>query len=623
VCGVAGAWLAAGATQAPVERMMAALGHRGPDDSGSWAHPSIGVALGHRRLAILDPSAAGRQPMTGVGERFTVVYNGEIYNFRELRVELERAGATFATESDTEVLLAAWQHWGPSCVTRLRGMFAFGLWDDERREMTVVRDRLGIKPLYYAQVEAGFLFASEVRACLASGLVSRRVDRQAVWDYLAHGCVAEPHTILHDVRALPAAHLMRLRDGKVTVERYWDVADATATARSGGAPAYADAVNELRRQLEVAARFHLVSDVPVGAFLSGGIDSSAVVGLTAAVSSRPIRTFSVGFGGEHPSMDELKWARLAAARFGTDHTEVVLSGEIVDGLLDRAAAGLDQPSVDGSNTYIVSEAARRNVTVALSGLGGDELFAGYPHFARFARRPGNAANGARGLRNLVGERITSMLPGRVRYAIHERTDTPAERLASFRLLADERRRSSAVTREFRGSFEPATAAARTALLLRPELDPIAQVSYAELNGYLRDTLLRDADAMSMTHGLEIRPVLLDHELVEFAFSLPAEYKNSERPKRILVDALVDLLPTEIVSRPKTGFELPLGAWLQGPLRGRALALLGSPGALQLLSAAFRTRLRRQVEDGRGSSHQLWGVLILLAYLQIHDLQLDA
>jgi asparagine synthase (glutamine-hydrolysing) len=552
-----------------------------------------------------------------------VVYNGEIYNFREIRGELQRMGMRFHTESDTEVLLASWQTWGPSCVARLRGMFAFGLWDEDRRELTLVRDRLGIKPLYYAQVQDAFLFASEVRALLASGSVSRKLDRQAVWDYLAHGSVAEPHSIVRDVRALPPAHMLRVCGGVTTVERYWDVVEATSGARAAAPPAYPEAVEELRRRLECATKYHLVSDVPVGAFLSGGIDSTGVVGLATEVSGSSIRTFSVGFGREHASMDELKWARLVADRFGTEHTEVVVSGAMVGNLLDRAAAALDQPSVDGTNTLVVSQAARQDVVVALSGLGGDELFAGYAHFARFARRA-RPNRSAQVLRNLAGERATAVLPGRVRSAISDLADTPAQRLAHFRMLGDDGSRRAAVASGFLGLFEPSSAAARTATLLREDLDAVAQVSYAELNGYLRDTLLRDADAMSMAHGLEMRPVLLDHDVVEFAFSLPGEYKDDGgRPKRILVDALADLVPKAVVERRKMGFELPLASWLSGPLKGRALALLDSKAAGGLLSRDFRDLLRRQLHGRRGSSHRLWGVMILLAYIELHGLTLDA
>jgi asparagine synthase (glutamine-hydrolysing) len=622
MCGIAGAWLDAGNPLDVVRAMTRVLVHRGPDDAGEWRSDEGNVALAHRRLSILDLSAEARQPMTSGSGRLRVVYNGEIYNYRELRANLERDGYAFRTRSDTEVLLAAWERWGTGCIVRLRGMFAFAIWDETTREVFLVRDRLGIKPLYYSRSPSGLLFASEVRALLASGLVSRQIDRQAVWDYLAYGAIAEPHTILRDVAALPPAHIMRISGNGFSLTRYWDVAEECARHREWQDLSYGEAVVELRRRLESATRYHLVSDVPVGAFLSGGIDSTAVVGLATAVGNTRVRTFSVGFGEEHGSLDELKWARLAAEHHGCDHTEVVLTAAAVDGLIDRAAGALDQPSVDGTNTYIVSEAARRSVVVALSGLGGDELFAGYPHFARYARRQ-TPARWASVLRGIANDRIAGVLPGRIRAAIRDLTDTPEQRLAGIRLLCDDGGRRRAVTAEFLGPFEPASTRVRIAALLREGLDPVAQVSYSELNGYLRDTLLRDADAMSMAHGLEIRPVLLDHEVVEFAFGLPAEFKQQVgRPKRVLTDAVADLLPVPLRSRRKMGFELPLAAWLQGPLRGRAMELVGSTAAHALFSPALIKALRQQLDGARGSSHRLWSLVGLLAFVELHDLVLD-
>jgi asparagine synthase (glutamine-hydrolysing) len=616
--------LKAGISTATVQAMTAALAHRGPDDHGYWDRVADGVAFGHRRLSILDTSSAGRQPMRSRSGRLHIVYNGEIYNFREIRSELQALGHRFETQTDTEALLAAWESWGSDALSRLKGMWAFAIWDSAERELVLVRDRLGIKPLYYARAGEAILFASEIRSLLASGSISDRVDRQAIWDYLRQGSIVEPRTLLADVRALPAGHVLRLRDGCLRIERYWDVAEATAGARALPPPRYEDAVSEVRRLLEQSCAYHLVSDVPVGAFLSGGIDSTAVVALASRIAAQPLRTFALGFGTEHRALDELYWARLVADRLGCEHTEIVLAADEIEGLIDRVASGLDQPSVDGANTFVVSEAARRSVVVALSGLGGDELFAGYPHFARFARSARLAPAGMDRLRRSAWPAVSARLPGRIRQTVDTLVAGPAERLASFRLLGNDTDNRSALSESFLDGFVPVDAIERASQLLRCDLDAIAQVSYAEINGYLRDTLLRDADAMSMAHSLEIRPMLLDHELVEYAFGLPAEYKlGAGRIKRVLVDALADLLPAEVITRPKMGFDLPFAAWLQGPLRARALDLLESDAARSLFSRPFLDTLRRNVNGGRVRQHRLWSIMVLLAYLDIHELELSA
>jgi asparagine synthase (glutamine-hydrolysing) len=617
MCGIAGASLDKECPRDVVRAMTEVLVHRGPDGCGYWQHPGGTLALGHRRLSILDPTPAGRQPMASRSQRLHVTYNGEIYNFRELRAELEQLGHRFSTRSDTEVLLAAWEQWQTGALAKLRGMWAFALWDEAAGELVLVRDRLGIKPLYYTRAGNGILFASEIRSLLASGRISRAVDRQAVWDYMSYGAVAEPLTVLRDVKALPAGHLLRIRKGEFRFEQYWDVAEATYAARALPPLPYVDAVGETRRLLEEAMSCHMISDVPLGAFLSGGIDSTAAVALASRVGGTPVKTFSVGFGGEHRALDELRWAKLVADRFGCHHTEVVLASADVAGLLDRVAHGLDQPSYDGTNTFIVSEAARRDVVVALSGLGGDELFAGYPHFVRYARSTRLAPDGVPALRRIAP--VAARLPGRVRIRLDALAAAPAERLTAFRLLMTEADKRVALCREFIGRSNPTSPIERHADYLRSDLDSIAQVSYAELNGYLRNTLLRDADAMSMAHSLEIRPVLLDHRLVEHAFSLPADYKvRGGRTKRILVDALSDLLPIEVVSRRKMGFDLPFHAWLGGPLRGQARDLLETATALTLFTPTFRRKIATELDGPSARPHRLWSVIMLLAFVEAHQ-----
>jgi asparagine synthase (glutamine-hydrolysing) len=621
MCGIAGSL----GFRAPglAERMAAALVHRGPDDRGAYCDPAHALQLAHRRLSILDLSPAGRQPLSLCG-RYQIVYNGEVYNFADLRRELEERGHTFRSRTDGEVVLAAYAEWGPACLPRLRGMFAFAVWDAREGALFLARDRFGIKPLYYARTSSGFLFASEVGALLASGEVARETDPEAVWGYLSHGRVAQPGTIVRGVRALPAGHWLRVKGGELRTERWWDLEEETRSLRSElAALPYAEAVAGVRARLEEATRLHLLADVPVGAFLSGGVDSTVVVGLMSRLVRHPIRTYSVGFDAPHAALSELKWARIAAERFGTDHTEVVVTAEDAARAFDPLVAALDQPSVDGTNTFLVSEAARRGVTVALSGLGGDELFAGYPHFRALARADALAPRGVPAGRALAAG-AARVLPGRWGHPLKTLAASPAERLHRLRLLSDEDEKRRIASPRLLRRTETVDGAARAAALLRDGLDPVAQISYAEAGDYLRDTLLRDADATSMAHALEVRPVLLDHALAEYAFALPAAYKLSGTvAKRVLLDAAADVLPREVVARPKMGFELPLGAWLRTTLRERAGALLASEAARAVFAPAFLRAAEGELRDGRSRPHRLWAYVVLLASLEHHRLELDA
>lgn len=604
-----------------VYRMSAAVGHRGPDDHGIYVDDTGLAILGHRRLSILDLSPAGHQPMSYANGRYWITYNGEVYNFAETRHELEQAGHMFQSQTDTEVILAAYVQWGSSCLDRLRGMFAFAIWDRERHELFLARDRFGIKPLLYAQVGDIFLFASELKSLLASGLVERQADKQAIWDYLSLGAIRQPCTILAQVKSLLPGHYMVVRKGNVTIHRYWDIVEQTRSRREELAHLpYVDAVAELRRQLLEVTRYHLVADVPIGAFLSGGIDSTAVVGLMSQLVNHPIKTYSVGFESRHRHLSELKWAKIAAQRFRTEHTEVIVTASDAAQAFDRLIQAIDQPSLDGTNTYFVAQAARQGVTVALSGLGGDELFAGYPQFRRLARSSRIAPRGI-GALNPGLELIEKVMPGRWRTELKTLVASPIERFSSVRLLLDEAEKAKATIADLRQGFHPQDISDRYRQLMREDLDAIAQISYMELCGYMRDTLLRDADAMSMAHALEVRPVLLDHVLAEFVFSLPSEHKlNGKMTKRILVDALRELLPTEIVERPKMGFEMPLLAWLRGVLQERALMLLDSPAACALFSSAFRVECAQALRSERNAAPGLWANVVLLAWLEHFKVQ---
>lgn len=587
------------------ERMTASLAHRGPDGFGVEVWPEHGLAFGHRRLAIIDLTEAGRQPMLAADGQLAVTFNGEIYNYRELRAELAGRGHAFRTRSDTEVLLAAYAEWGDDCLDRLRGMFAFALADFRRREVLLARDRFGIKPLVWAQAGGGFLFASELRALLASGLVSRSPDPQAVWDYLSLGSVPPPATILAGARTLLPGHALRVDfAGGIRREwRWWSLQEAICPVPAS----FAEAAEALRERLEDAARAHLVADVPVGAFLSGGVDSAAMVGLMSRLTSEPVRTFTVGFERRHEDFSETAAARQTAAHFGAIHTEVVVTDAEAAANFDSLLAALDQPSLDGANTFFVSRAASKEVKVVLSGLGGDELFAGYPHFRRHrlaARLPRRLGAPLR------------LLPDRFRHNLMLPALHPAERLATLRCQMHDAEKRRVLNPDFLASFAPAPLERLPEPSLHGELSPVDQLSLWELEGYMPRTLLRDGDAASMAHALEVRPILLDHPLAEFAFSLPSGFKlRGKEGKAVFLAALGNLLPAAVRQRPKRGFELPLLRWLAGPLRPRAEDAFASPAARQVFGEAFLADARRRLRDPRPRDFRLWAYFVLVEWLR--------
>jgi asparagine synthase (glutamine-hydrolysing) len=591
MCGIAGvlrvAETRATDTEEAVGRMTGQLQHRGPDACGLdvfLAAQSAQVGLGHTRLAIIDLSPAGRQPMRSADGRCSLTFNGEIYNYRALRDAL--GPRQWRSRTDTEVLLEGYAAYGRSFVERLRGMFAFGLWDDSRQELFLARDRLGIKPLYYYAADGVFIFASEVRALLASGLVPRRIDPFGVADYLTYQSLPAPRTMIEGVRSLPpGSWLIVDADGRLHEQRYWDLLQDTPPAeptldRAAAQQRVGDLLHE-------AVASHLVSDVPVGAFLSGGIDSSAVVGLMREAGQVP-HTFSVGFAER--AYDETRHARNVAARFGAEHTEILLRDDDLLDQLPQALAAIDQPTGDGVNTYVVAGAVRRaGITVALSGLGGDELFAGYPSFGRLARtarlfrawgrtpRPirAMAANAlaAVGGSSVRAVKTAAMLSSEGRlehlYPVLRQVHTRDQRQQLLSTRWSEALRTHA---------DPYVSLLERAYGTQPRDSLLTSITYAEGRTYMHDVLLRDTDQMSMAHALEVRVPLLDHRLVEYVMALPDSYKwPNGTPKPLLVNSLRGLLPDDIVHRPKQGFGLPFNMWMRDRLRGFCETRLGDSG----------------------------------------------
>ena len=584
--------------------MTAAMEHRGPDEEGFLTGDARapGLALGMRRLSIID-LAGGHQPTWNETKDVAVIFNGELYNYGDLRERLSLCGHRFATQSDTEVLVHAWEEWGEDFLTELRGMFAFALLDLRECYATapilfLARDPLGIKPLYYTQTPEGFAFASEVRALLASGAVPKHLSQDAVTAYLLFGSVSEPVTILEGVFSLPPGHRMLLhvpeRRRTPRARPWWDPAVSPAAREPHKPRDPSSAGKQLRPLLEDAVRTHLIADVPVGLFLSSGLDSGAIAAL-AAQARGGIRSFTLTFPGT--AFDEAELARLAANRFKTKHTEVPLGGESVLARLDEALSALDQPTMDAINTYFVSWAAREvGLKVALSGLGGDELFAGYQTFEdtpRLSRLIGCARYVPRAVRRMtapliagLAARLGSPDAARKAAAAWAYPDTLPHPYFFARTLFPPGQLERIIEPRFRPSTVNADGVTleptwlgwleRTADEAR-KLQPVAGVSWLEMRTYMASTLLRDTDAVSMAQSLEVRVPLLDTPVVEFVGSLPDDARR--RPgaqKALLVEALGDLLPPEILAQRKRTFTLPWEEWLRGPLRARMEASFADP-----------------------------------------------
>ncbi len=578
MCGIAG-WvgrLAPVAARQSVLRMMAAQVHRGPDDEGIELRQAgeHTVALGHRRLAILDLSPLGHQPMENPATGDLVVYNGEIYNFWDLRAELEQAGYGFRSRCDTEVLLRAYEHWGTDCLDKFRGMFAFALWDARRRELLLARDHLGIKPLYYAPIRDGFLFASELRALLASGLVAADVDRRGLATYLAYGAVQEPLTIVEGVRMLPAGSWMAVdAAGKlVRQSRYWQIPQPDPGRRHVPLDTLAE---EGRAVLERSVRRHMLSDVPVGVFLSSGLDSTAVLGLARASAGEQIHAFTVSFP-EDAFHDEAAVARKTAFRLKVEHHVCpVDSGSALEWATD-AVRRLDQPTVDGVNAYMVSRAVRREgIIVALSGQGGDEIFGGYwtfrgvPLWVRRRRRLRWMPEAWRTwLVGLAGMRRPSLNREKARDLARADASIHSLYFSYQRLLPDRDLAALGLQAEALGltpSFhDPAMDGSDCVV----EGDVIASVSRLEARFYLGSTLLRDGDVFGMANSLEIRVPLLDRDVVEWAFGMPGDVllPSGRADKFLLRRICAAFYEEEQLRRAKRGFSAPFSVWLLGPLQ---------------------------------------------------------
>jgi asparagine synthase (glutamine-hydrolysing) len=628
MCGISGLVVASGLPFDPlsaVARMADSLRHRGPDDDGIWADQDSRVVFGFRRLAIIDLSPAGHQPMISQSGRWVIVFNGEVFNFRELRKMLSEEGVGFRGHSDTEVIVEAIAKWGiQKTVASLVGMFAIAIWDQEGRCLTLVRDRIGIKPLYWAQLSGCLVFASELKALRALPYWTPQIDPSSMAQFVRYGYVAGPSTIYKNVQRMEPGTLLNYRPGRTPeVMRYWDLSSIAESGRADPSDIdESELVDHLERLLKDAVARRMVADVPLGAFLSGGVDSSTVVSLMQAQSSRPIRTFTIGF--ETKKYDEAPQAKLIAQHLGTDHTELYVDAGDALATIPKLSEIYDEPFADPSQipTILVCAMARRHVTVALSGDGGDELFAGYPRYANAARivegvrrlpkfsqvgsagllRAASNALAAAGADNLarktakVADAAGFELPEHVHQRMVSQWNDPASVVPG--------RPEDQLMKAHRASKVP---------------DFVGRMQLADMLTYLPEDILTKLDRASMAVGLEARVPLLDHRLVEFIWSLPATMiQRPGNPKWLLRTVLSRYVPPDLIDRRKMGFSVPMDSWLRGPLREWAEDLLTED---HLISAGFsdpapiRRRWREHLSGKYNHFDALWNILMFQAWHQ--------
>jgi asparagine synthase (glutamine-hydrolysing) len=645
VCGIAGIWQRSAETRADrlreiVTRMVSTIEHRGPDDQGTWVDEVAGIALGSCRLAIIDLSPEGHQPMLSQNGRYLLVFNGEIYNFAELRSELQASGHAFRGHSDTEVMLAAIAEWGVTrAVGRFNGMFAFAVWDREKRCLHIGRDRLGEKPLYYCDTDAGIAFGSELKALRAHPDFVATLDADALKSYFRRGYVPSPLSIYSDVRKLPPGTVLTFAggdDGDASPVPYWSARDvALAGTRSPFEGTPLEAVDALEALLADAVRMRLVADVPIGAFLSGGIDSSTVVACMQAQSHESIKTFSVAL--EAPDYNEADQAAFVARHIGTDHTQIIATAaEIVD-VIPKLTTIYDEPFADPSQipTFLVSQLARRTVTVSLSGDGGDELFGGYNRYLLGGRLGSALSRMPRTARRVTAAGITAVPPGVWDRAFHAPRGLVPTRWRHRRAGDKLHKLAGAMAGEgpmaMFGAIQetwPGPIAVGGGVPRRP-VDSLAgsgpqlptaveSMMYEDLVTYLPDDILVKLDRASMGVSLEARVPLLDHRIVEFAWRLPAAWKirNGER-KWVLRQVLSRYIPTRLVDRPKTGFAIDLNSLLRGQLREWAEALLDNDRLTRegfLEPAVVRRRWAEHLSGRRNWGDAIWAVLMFEAWL---------
>ena len=623
ITGIIGNQLNTSVYQTAIQKMTDAIAHRGPNSQGLWHDDTC--FLGHRRLSIIDLSEAGNQPFISQDGRYIMIYNGELYNYKDLKFELQRAehGSKnipyiFKTNTDTEVILASYLRWGTNCMKRFNGMFAFAIWDTVEKKLLIARDRLGVKPLYYQYKNNTLVFASEIRALIKSEIVDKKINPSAAAEYVQYATVHAPNTILQDVLMLMPGHFLELQHNVLSISSYWNINDYTTAKQD---LSYKETCNQVTDLLTASVERRLVADVPFGAFLSGGIDSSAIVGLMSKVSSEKIQTFNISF--DEGEFSEAKYAKQISQKFNTQHHEIKLTPTDFLKQLPEALAAIDHPSGDGPNSYIVSKATKQaGITMALSGLGGDELFAGYDIFKRFYELEKKSWLNIVPAKSLVGKFIASQkksvqgdktseilaldtISGYQAYPINRKLFNQKD---YHSLLKNKYNDSNFIFNRIKNSKTDKN-------------HILSRVSLYEIETYMQNVLLRDADQMSMAVALEVRVPFLDYQLVEFALGIKDEYKYPHTPKKLLIDALGDLLPNEIVNRPKMGFTLPWKEWLKDDLRDFC-----EDNMIQFSKRTFVNRESVLIiwnrflnNDPKIAWSRIWHLVVLNHWINTHDI----
>lgn len=623
MCGINGIYGLESITNAEaiVDKMNDRIAHRGPDADGLFT--CANAVLGHRRLSIIDLHESSNQPFHSYDGRYTLVFNGEIYNFKELKAKFD--DYPYKTSGDTEMIIAAYSALGTDCFELFNGMFALAIWDHQKEELVLARDRMGIKPLYYTHVNQSIVFSSEIRPIIHSGLIKPKLDQVGLHDYLRYQTVHAPNTIIEGVKMLLPGHIMRISDNEMVESRFWDIRQDYDKS----VPLDADKVKKnIKDLLQKSVEYRTIADVPFGAFLSGGIDSSAIVGMMAQMNDLQINTFSVVFNEEEFS--EAKYARMVANKFNTAHHEIKLQPSDFLDLLPDALEAMDHPSGDGPNTFVVSKVTKEaGVTMALSGLGGDELFAGYDLFKRCVSLSDKKwlLSFPKFLRKGAGSVLKTVKPG---VSANKIADTLA--LDYFDLeyiyplmrqvLLDKQILEVLSTNELHEN--QVFKIAKTNDFSQPGFDMpyLSRISYMEVNTYMQNVLLRDSDQMSMAHALEIRVPFLDHNLVEYVSGVHDKLKYPVTPKRLLIESLGDLLPSEIVNRPKMGFTFPWAHWMKNEMRDMCQKSIDGLSARTIFNGAAIKQLWQRFLKGDPavSWSRVWYLIVLENWLVQHGVE---
>jgi asparagine synthase (glutamine-hydrolysing) len=598
-----------------IERMLQVQQHRGPDAQGFWQDDAC--TLGHNRLAIIDLDQAANQPMLSHNGRYVMVYNGEIYNYKEIKVELGLDPNGWKTQSDSEVLLEAFVHWGPACLHKLNGMFALAIWDTQNQELFIARDRLGIKPLYFAQQNNQFLFASELRTLLRSNLVDKSINLHSVHDFLRFQWIQTPNTIIKAIETLPAGSYAAVKNNQLDIHSWWDI---NAFAKASNTEDIEEVHKKVKALFYSAVEARMASDVPIGAFLSGGIDSSAVVAAMANSSANAINTFNIGF--TEKKYNESEFAAAIAKKYNTQHQTLTYSAEAIKNDIPEILGSFDTPSADGVNSYVISKLVKEaGITVALSGLGGDELFCGYPVFKQ--------------LPSLQNKKWFWQIPRPVRQLAESTLSLTKEAKWQKlgRLLLADSAQSGDLYPYFREIYSEKTLksilntsinqSAFEAILKESNADQtLSWLSKTEITGYTQHVLLKDTDMCSMTHALEVRVPFFDYRLVEYVLALPDQYKIPLTPKKLLTDALGDDLPMDIINRPKMGFSFPWDIWIKNDLKSFVEMNLNKAANYPFLnSQAIQKTWQNYLKGSKSTKwYHIWNLVCLINWLEINCIE---